>query len=97
VVVQGIDADLRRRLTGLLESVERRVPYCADLPPEERDRTMRLLRETRAEAQRAEPDRSRLAALLMGAAAAIRAVVSLRPAFEALKDLIESLGMKLPW
>jgi hypothetical protein len=97
IVVQGIDADLRRRLAGVLESLERQVPHCVEMPPEARAKALEVIRETRAEASQPEPDRHRLAALLMAAAAAIRAVATLKPALDALKGLIEALGMHLPW
>lgn len=96
-VAQGVDLELRRRLGDLLESIEVRLPYVRELPDEDRRQAIEMVREARIEAAQPQPNRNRLAGLLLGAAAAMRAIASLKPALDALKALAESLGFKLPW
>ena len=97
LVAPGVDLALRRQLAAALEALERRLPGAEGLAPEERDAAIDRVREARIEAQRPQPDRSRLAALLLMVSEAVRAVAELRPAMDALKAIAESLGMRLPW
>jgi hypothetical protein len=96
-VASGVDAELRARLAEALRGIERQLEREADEGLEDHRHARERVREARIEAERAEPDRVRLAALLAMASEALRAIVDLRPALDALKAIAESVGIKLPW
>ena len=96
-VAQGFDPVLRRQLIRLLDTLEERLPLAEGLTLQDRAQAIEVVREARAEAESPAPNRARLSALLLAAATALRMITSLKPVLDALKDLVESLGLRLPW
>jgi hypothetical protein len=96
-ILQNLEPGFARDMREALEAIGRQLPRAEGLSIEAKAEVMDIVREARIEVGRREPNRLKLVALITAAAAAIRAIPSLKPAYEMLKRLMESAGMRLPW
>src|SRR5205823_2772867 len=95
-VVQNFGGQERETLLRALDVVGESVRALSEVAEAKPAEIVELTEECRVEAEKDEPNRLRLGALLAGLATAIQTTAALQPAYQALKAAMLLLGIPMP-
>lgn len=90
-----LDSTSKQEIAKALDTVEKTLGEAVHVPFN-RAEISEIIRESKSELDKSEPNVSRLRSLMTGVATSIQTVASLRPAYDAIKGGLALIGVTLP-